>query len=159
MRQVGPDHMQSEDLTQPRLDLCSITKSGRGMETVFLSRSNKNKQQSRGEDRLPRSTRGTRRVHDTEKWRKTACLPLTGLDVSQSSDAQKWTTSCRPRETPLCATYLRVSIGADGRNLWVLGLDLNGRGRPDDRMPASLMRRYYITNSRRSSPTSGTLTD
>lgn len=38
MRQVGPDHMQSEDLTQPQQNLCSITMSGRGMEGGFLSR-------------------------------------------------------------------------------------------------------------------------
>lgn len=132
MRQVGPDHMQSEDLTQPRPDLCSITKSGRGMETgfSFQVKLQQNKRQTRGEGRLPRSTRGTRRVHDTEKWRKTTCLPLTGLDVSQSSDAQKWTTSCRPRETPLCATQLRVSIGADGRNLWVFGVRSQWQGLP-----------------------------
>lgn len=43
----------------------------------------------------------------------------TGLDVCQSSDAQNWPACCSPRETPLRATHLRHSIGADGRNLRV----------------------------------------
>ena len=85
MRQVGPDHMQSADLTQPQQNLCTITMSGRRQGVLFVS-SSMTKVNNRG-GQTNRVNSGNTRVHDTEKWRKSACLWPRALNVSQSSDA------------------------------------------------------------------------
>lgn len=153
MRQVGPDHMQSEDLTQPQQDLCSITMPGRGMEGGFLSRS-----ATEVDDRgglTAKANSGNAQIHDTEKWKESACV---------CSRAWRSVSQATPRNGLPPASYENPTVcniiagfNWSGRaELVGLGLDLSGRDHPDDRMPASTMRRYH---SRRSSPTSGTMTD
>lgn len=87
-----------------------------------------------------------------------ACLLRAWTSVSQATPRNGLPPAVH--EKPHCVQHnCGFQLERTGGTCGSLGLDLSGRGRPDDRMPASLMRRYYTTNSRRSSPTSGTLTN
>lgn len=132
MRQVGPDHMQSEDLTQPRLDLCSITKSGRGMETGFLSRSNKIKTNDRQEERADfQGQLGEHAEYMTRRngGRLPACLLRAWTSVSQATPRNGLPPAFH--EKPHCVQHnCGFQLERTGGTCGSLRLDLSGRGLP-----------------------------